>query len=184
MSIGLGKLVIKLVQTQDNVVRRIRVDRTTFTFADLEASASADTCTCLSYFDDEHETITLACEEDFVEAKSCSSGVLRVLIQDKNDLDIASGYTKLSAPKKNSVDTTPASVPTKKANKTSPPPPPPPVKEAAGTQSPTPITGTPTNACTNACNSRHGDCKFMRHVGKEIFFVRFFCFEIPFVGSS
>ena len=54
MSIGLGKLVIKLVQTQDNVVRRIRVDRTTFTFADLEASASADTCTCLSYFDDEH----------------------------------------------------------------------------------------------------------------------------------
>ena len=181
MSIGLGKLVIKLVQTQDNVVRRIRVDRTTFTFADLEASASADTCTCLSYLDDEHEPIHLACEEDFVEAKSCSSGVLRVLIQDKNDLDIASGYTKLSAQKKNSVDTTPASVPTKKANKTSPPPPPPPpVKEAAGTQSPTPITGTP----TNACNSRHGDCKFMRHVGKEIFFVRFFCFEIPFVGSS
>ena len=63
MSIGLGKLVIKLVQTQDNVVRRIRVDRTTFTFADLEASASVDTCTCLSYLDDEHETITLACED-------------------------------------------------------------------------------------------------------------------------
>lgn len=170
-----GKLVIKLVE--ENIVRRIRVDRTTFTFADLVASASGDTCTCLSYLDDEHEAIHLACNEDFVEAKNCCwSGVLRVLIQDKNDLDIVSGHIKLSAQRKYSVDATPSSVPIKTAhktmNKTPPPvppvppasPPSPAAAAAAAAESSTP---------TNACNSRHGDCKLMRHVGKSVFFVRF-----------